>query len=173
MFVIDHETLNACLNHGNTVSVDFWISKQDVKFDITPGTDKIYLAIRDKFNAIVFDGVYDVEEVDQPSSTRYKWTFTINHGQSETIPPGQYTWDFTYFQNATIDPESGKPVDGTFVDTPFCQNPRSQFVVMAIDSDARDHEPEIIPDEDQEPEPEAEPKDNGPNTYLSGEELGP
>jgi len=135
LYTIDIKSSNICLNHGNTLSIGFWLAKKDAGFVITPGKDKVYAVIRDGTGTVIFSKTYDVVEVPQVSGSRYKWTFAMSFADSEKILPGQYTWDYTYFQNATVD-TGGKPTGGAFVTTPSAVR---RFTVMKVASDTSEH----------------------------------
>jgi len=132
MFTIDENTLDICMSYANTGAVEFAIYAKDE--EISTVNDMIYVSIFDNQENEIFEKLYAIEEIATSDGTVFMWTFKLTHNESKAILPGDYTWDFTYWKDVVV--TSGKPTDGTVVQTPFCERARAQFRVQDTNSTA-------------------------------------
>ena len=132
MYRIDYETLNICLSYANTFAQEFALVPNEEGLEINPETDKIFVSIKDEEDKEVFCNLYDIAEEVTNDGKAFIFTFMLNYSQSKRILPGNYTWDFTYFQNILI--ENNRPAGGSMVYTPFCHRAKAVFLVQDTNS---------------------------------------
>ena len=157
MLYIDEDTLNICVSYGNTIEIDFFLTELPEDVNVTPQLpgeepeeegedilgpppvpppvepfDQIYMAIDDLDGNEVFGKYYPIKKVETRDGDMYIWTLHLSHAESLTILPGDYTWDFTYYQRCVV--VGGVPTSDGVVATPFCVQAKAYFKVQDTNS---------------------------------------
>ena len=146
MFWIDEESFDLCFSYANTLDIDIYLGLELPNETTLPSfeNDRIYASVMNADDEEVFGKIYPIVAEETNEGTAYKWTLRLNHEESGSILPGDYTWDFTYYKDAVI--SEGRIIGGSVVDTPFCEKAKAMFKVQATNSTQKPkpaEEPEV------------------------------
>jgi len=147
-FNIDPTTFDVWVNRGTTAKFDVLFDLNGYTEDDLPvkAGDIVYLVVRDPKaidpNAYILRKTFPVTEITVTGNDGLihrwaKFSFAISHLESKALPIGNFRWDFTYYTDGDIPLEfdgNGFPVNGTVVDTPFCEIVKPKFDVREIES---------------------------------------